>query len=180
MYILNKRENNVDEIRFVKDESEYLVFACNECHQYSYVKITQKTKKCLRCGRSYQVKTLLTSGSIVKGMSTAVRTVKELQNRLGTPSFHADQEFVITSKSPPTSTTRSQNPDLSSDETKFLSLLANLSCIYKQFPLYIIKLMAPDYDIPKERITTLIAQNIKSKILVKKEDYQYCIQLPSQ
>jgi hypothetical protein len=172
---------DMDETGFVKDESEYVVFSCTKCHQYSYVKITQKTKKCLRCGRSYQVKALLNSSTIiVKGMSAAVITVKNLQNQLGTPSFRTGQEFVITSNNTSTSPTFTSNSNLPPHEAKFLSLLADLSSRHKQFPLYLIELMAPDYDIPKELIATLTTQCLKSKILLKRENNQYYAQLPSQ
>ena len=80
--IVARRDVKMDEVGLAKDESNYIVFSCTKCHQYSYVKTTQKTKKCLRCNRTHQVQTLLGSGEIVKGMTAAVERVKVLQNEL--------------------------------------------------------------------------------------------------
>ncbi len=41
-----------------------------------YAKTTQKTKKCLRCGCSHNVSTVINSGVIVKRMTEAVNMVK--------------------------------------------------------------------------------------------------------
>ena len=41
-----------------------------------YAKTTQKTKKCLRCGCSHKVSTVINSGVIVKRMTEAVNMVK--------------------------------------------------------------------------------------------------------
>lgn len=166
----------MNEVGFEKDQSNYIIFSCTKCHQYSYVKTTQKTKKCLRCGRLYQVKSLLASGVIVKGISAALHKVKELQNQLGSPNFRTTQEFVIAAKN----RTKNfiQTTELEPNTLKFLSLLKDISHKYKLFPLYIIELMAPDYNISKEVIAKLISQSLKSRILLKKEGGQYYVKLP--
>lgn len=47
-----------------------------------YAKTTQKTKKCLRCGCSHKVSTVINSGVIVKRMTEAVNMVKYKQNEI--------------------------------------------------------------------------------------------------
>jgi hypothetical protein len=173
--MVTKREVKMDEKDLLKDNSEYIVFSCNKCRQYSYVKTTQKTKKCLRCGHLYQVKSLLTSGVIVRGISAALYKVKELQNQLGSPNFRAAQEFVIEPKSRNKDVI--QTTKLEPNKLKFLSLLHDLSQKYKLFPLYLIELMANDYNIPKELIAKLISQGLKSKVLLKKGEDQYYVNL---
>lgn len=174
--IVARRDVKMDEVGLAKDESNYIVFSCTKCHQYSYVKTSQKTKKCLRCGRLYQVKSLFTSGVIVKGVSAALHKVKELQNQLGSPNFRATQEFVIETKN--RNKTIIQTTKLEPNKLKFLSLLQDLSQKYKLFPLYIIELMANDYNIPKELIAKLISQGLKSKLLLKKGGDQYYVKFP--
>ena len=91
----------MEEIAFKKDESPYLVFTCKKCRQYSYVKTTQKTKKCLRCGRTHQVKDILSLGEIIYGMTAAVEVVKQKQTELAIPEFRSEGDFVvITNKFP--------------------------------------------------------------------------------
>ena len=64
-----------------RDKKPYLVFKCKKCHQYSYVKINQKTKKCLRCGRTHQVRLIIPTGEIVYGITAALELVKEKQSK---------------------------------------------------------------------------------------------------
>ena len=87
--------DKMEEIAFKKDETPYLVFTCKKCRQYSYVKTTQETKKCLRCGRTHQVKDILNLGEIVYGMTAAVETVKQKQNELAIPEFRSEGDFVV-------------------------------------------------------------------------------------
>jgi len=65
-----------------KDQNPYLLFACSKCKQYLYVKTTQKTKKCLRCGRQHKVSSIINSGEIVRGITKAVEMVQFRQNEL--------------------------------------------------------------------------------------------------
>ena len=69
----------MEEVGFKKDENPYIVFPCSKCKQYMYVKTTQKTKRCLRCGRYHKVVTILSTGEIAKGMTNAVNMVKQKQ-----------------------------------------------------------------------------------------------------
>ena len=85
----------MEEIAIKKDETPYLIFACKKCKEYSYVKTTQKTKKCLRCGRTHQVQRILNDGEVVCGMTEAVNSVKRKQNELAIPEFRSGSDFVV-------------------------------------------------------------------------------------
>ena len=60
--------------RWEKDINPYLVFPCVKCGRWLYVKKTQKTKKCLICNRTHQVKNLHNSAEVVEGMTKAIST----------------------------------------------------------------------------------------------------------
>lgn len=179
--MLNRKPmvNNVEKPVFKKDETPYLVFACIKCRQYSYVKSSQKTKKCLRCGCSHQVKDLLNRGEIVYGMSLAVNTVKKKQNELAVPEFRSHNDFVIeTNRNPkiPKSHSSSKTAygnDLD-NEIKFKSLLHNLSKMYRKFPAYMIEILAENSGIPKQELPLLIKEFKNKKFLIQlKEDDLY-------
>ncbi|MHA2220106.1 MAG: DUF1922 domain-containing protein, partial [Candidatus Hodarchaeales archaeon] len=55
----------MEDIQFKKDETPYLIFACYKCKQFLYAKTTQKTRKCLRCGRMHKIEKIIDSGEIV-------------------------------------------------------------------------------------------------------------------
>ena len=156
---------------FEKDETPYLVFACNKCQQYSYVKTSQKAKKCLRCGRSHQVKTILKEGEIVFGMSVAVNTVKRKQNELAIPEFRSQSDFVIETKShsknlksSPYSKGNTSNDK--SSELKFMSVLYDLSKLYRKFPAYMIEIAAEEAGISRKEMHLLIDKFKKEGFLI--------------
>lgn len=151
-----------------KDTTPYLVFACTKCKQYCYVKTTQKTKKCLRCGRTHQVKNILSKGKIVKGMSVAVRQVKELQSSLGEAQFIAYAEFSPAYREAPIiqKSKKTQQNEEKEYQDQFLRLLNDLSAIHSQFPLYMIEVMAHDYNIPSHEITLLVRAALSNKLIV--------------
>jgi hypothetical protein len=186
MIILKKERVCLNEQGFTKDITPYLVFKCNKCQQYSYVKTTQKSKKCLRCGRSYQVIMLLNSGIIVNGMTAAVNKVKELQNQLGSPQFRTESEFTVVSKDSNqfcrsniklnTKIATSSDGDEEYLE-KFNLLLKELSQRYTSFPLYLIEVMALNYDIPNSILKELICKFITNKTILKNNDNYYSFRL---
>jgi len=150
----------------IKDKKPYLVFKCGKCEQYMYVKPTQKTKKCLRCGKNYKVKKLNIVEE-VEGMSAAVKKVKELQNALSnTPNLKGEKEFSLAAFN-----SNRENLEallLEENDSKHLefhNLLKELSRQHKKFPAYLIELMAPDYNIDKTEIKLLIHYFIKKGIL---------------
>jgi len=181
----------MEETAFKKDESSYLVFTCKKCRQYSYVKTTQKTKKCLRCGRTHQVKDILSLGEIVHGMSAAVDTVKQKQTELGIPEFRSEGDFVVTLNKFPSRTPvkKSKSKVLSDRDSdnkvnfdfkeQFYEVLLELSRLYGKFPRYMLEIMADNYGIPTVELKLLIKSFKKQGILtvLKNEDFYYQLEI---
>ena len=169
----------MEDIAIKKDESPYLIIACKKCQEYSYVKTTQKTKKCLRCGRTHQVRSILTDGVVVNGMTEAVNTVKRKQNELGTPEFRSGIDFVVSTNSIARPKSRlkaekKEDQEIDYDE-KFTEMLLELSKLYKRFPKYMLEIMAEDYGIPTIELKSLIWSAKKSGMLIKNGDNDlYC------
>ncbi len=157
-----------------KDETPYLIFACKKCKEYSYVKIGQKTKKCLRCGRSHQVRDIINDGVVVYGMTEAVNIVKRKQNELAIPEFRSGSDFVVVTHSIAGSksrlkSVRNEGPEIDYTE-KFTEMLLELSKLYNRFPKYLIEIMSEDYGIPVIALETLIRSAKKRGTLIKKGD----------
>ncbi len=168
----------MEEIGFKKDKTPYLIFACRKCQQFVYVKTTQKTKKCLRCGRSHQVKTLLDEGETVHGMTLAVNTVKRKQNELAIPEFRSQNDFIIDTKSIHNngltfSYSKQDNNHEQDIRFKFKTLLLKLSKLYSKFPVYLIEIMAEDSGIPCQEIPRLIKKFKKKGFLIPIKDEQF-------
>jgi len=120
-----------------------------------YVKTTQKTKKCLRCGRHHKVATIINSGEIVNGMTNALNMVKQKQAEFGlikgadTPEFRATGDFKSSRKVKYKSASKIKELDINEDySANFKRLLSEVSRSYKKFPYYIIEMMAEEYNIP--------------------------------
>ncbi len=151
------------------------MFPCAKCKQYTYVKNTQKTKRCVRCGHSHTVTKILESGEIVKGISIAVQTVKRRQDEfalkeLGThPQFRALKDFKIDK----TIKLQQKITDEKSDDknyVKFKKLLIELSALYREFPFYLIEIMAEKYEIPDSEVKLLTRNFLNRGILIRLED----------
>jgi hypothetical protein len=179
----------MEETAFIKDETPYLVFTCKKCRQYSYVKTTQKTKKCLRCGRTHQVKNILSLGEIVYGMTAAVDTVKQKQTELATPEFRSEGDFVVaTNKFPTRTPVKISNKEILSDKDsdkniafkeQFSEALLELSKSYGKFPKYMLEIMADNYGIPAVELKLLIKSFKKQGIItvLKNEDFYYQLEV---
>jgi len=185
----------MEDTTFKKDETPYLVFACKKCRQYSYVKTTQKTKKCLRCGRTHQVKDIISLGEIVYGMTAAVDTVKQKQTELATPEFRSEGDFVVATNKFPTRTPVKKSkgkilPDKGSDKNndkdinfdfkkQFSEVLLELSKLYGKFPKYMLEIMAENYGIPTAELKLLIKSFKKQGILtvLKNENFYYQLEV---
>jgi len=172
----------MEEVAFKKDKTPYLVFACKKCQQFSYVKISQKSKKCLRCGRTHLVENILSEGELVSGMSVAVDTVKKKQNELAVPEFRSHSDFIINTNSNKNKSDkfsfREINKGTKSENTlKFKSLLLKLSKLYGKFPKYMIEIMAENEGIPSQDLPKLITEFKKKGFLtlLKDEDFYYKI-----
>lgn len=175
----------MEEVRWKKDETPYLIFRCSKCYQYSYVKTTQKTKKCLRCNHIHQVQNLLGKGEIVKGMTTAVERVKMLQNELARnklgrdPELMSEKGFSLPLKDDfmQVSEFTSKDQDFEEEEKQylaFLTMLCKLNSSYKKFPLYLINIIADEKGIPHSVLPSLIRKAIREKKLKKLNDlYTY-------
>jgi len=179
----------MEEIAFKKDETPYLVFTCKKCRQYSYVKTTQKTKKCLRCGHTHQVKDLLGLGEVVYGMTAAVDTVKQKQTELAIPEFRSEGDFfVATNKFPIRIPIKKSKRKVLSDKDNnknidfkepFSEILLELSKLYGKFPKYMLEIMAQNYGIPAVELKLLIKGFKKQGIItvLKNKDFYYQIDL---
>jgi len=145
---------------FKKDRTPYLVFSCTKCSNFSYVKITQKTKKCLRCGRIHQVRNLISNGDIVQGMTSAVNKVIEKQNKLALnemghlPEFKSDNEFKVAISQGSRYPEKLNKKDNTSS-SKFKLMLEDISRNYQEFPIYVLEVMAENYSIPMAEISRL-------------------------
>ena len=168
----------MEEIAFKKDETPYLIFACRKCQQFGYVKTTQKTKKCLRCGRTHQVSSL-SDGEIVYGMTAAVDKVKKKQTKLAVPEFRTDNDFLVATNSierPKHRVNALRNSDQEIDyKVKFNKMLMELSKLYGKFPKYLLEIMAENYGIPHSELCVLIDEFKKNEILivVKESDFYF-------
>ena len=164
----------MEETVIKKDETPYIIFACKKCQQYSYVKTVQKTKKCLRCGRTHQVREILVDGEIVYGMTEAVNAVKRKQNELSTPEFRSESDFVVATNAivrPKNKIKVIKDEDQKIDYgQKFTNMLFELSKLYKRFPSYMLEIMCKDYGIPVIELKTLIRSAKKSRMLIKNGD----------
>ena len=178
----------MEETAFKKDETPYLVFACKKCRQYSYVKTVQKTKKCLRCGRTHQVKDILGLGEVVSGMTAAVDYVKQKQNEIAIPEFRSEGDFAVASnkfptRNPPVKKSKSKvildkegDKNAKSDFTEqFNEVLLELSKLYGKFPRYMLEIMADNYGIPELELKLFIRSFKKQGILtvLKNESFYY-------
>jgi len=157
----------------VKDQKPYLVFACANCGQYSHVKTTQKTKKCLRCGRSHQVR-LIKNAETVFGMNAAVETVKQKQAglalaRLGKePDLESFSSFILPANKLKKVTKGSERNGERKDEgtaQSFKRLLEQISSVSTRFPEHSIQLLADEFGIPKEELPILVSRFIQKGVL---------------
>ena len=167
----------MEDITIKKDETPYIIFKCKKCKEYSYVKTTQSTKKCLRCGRVHQVREILKNGEVVSGMTEAVNTVKRKQNVLAIPEFRSGSDFVVATLSvtlPKSRAKAVKNEDqIINYKENFTEMLFELSKLYKRFPKYMLEIMAEDYEIPAIELKTLIRNAKKSGMLIKNDDDDY-------
>jgi hypothetical protein len=169
----------LDELIWKKDKTSYLVFSCKKCHQFSYVQLTQKSKKCLRCGYTHNISSIIPRGEIVLGITNAHELVKKMQEKLkGTPQFEAANSFKIAfnglvTPQNPNKLKKGQENALIETQSYFLKLkkmLLELGTSYKSFPRYLIEIMADECSIPKKEIPRLLRTMIKQKLLGHSEE----------
>ena len=91
----------MDDLIPKKDNTPYVIFKCIRCAQYLYVKASQKTKKCLRCGRNHQVNNIMKDGKMINGNVNALNYLKKKQNELAlieigaNPDLRALNDFSV-------------------------------------------------------------------------------------
>jgi hypothetical protein len=168
----------MEDIAWKKDETPYLVFACRKCRQYTYVKTTQKSKKCARCGRTHTVSDIMASGEVVYGISVAVETVKQKQDEFAkeelgfSPTFRTSGDFIIAQDINPVKKPRKKE-DEENYEQKFEDMLMEITKMHEYFPYYVIEIMADNYCIPKSEVRILTRLFEKQGVLKKFKDYTY-------
>ena len=162
----------MEEIAWKRDKTPYLVFPCMKCEQFTYVKTIQKTKRCVRCGHSHLVTEIVNRGEIVKGISSAVETVKKRQDEfalkeLGTnPEFRASNDFKIQKLD----LKQSNIFDVDTDDDshiKFKELLIEISNLYREFPFYIIEIKAENYGFSDSEVKLLTRNFVKKGTLIE-------------
>ncbi len=169
----------MEDIAWEKDQTPYYVFPCSKCRQYMYVKTTQKTKKCLRCGRAHKVEHIQDSSELVNGISTAVEVVKARQNELAIqtlgdiPDLRAAHDFKVARSH----STPKEEKDIERGENGFLEkykkILLKISSLYHKFPLYVIEVMADNFGIPSSEIKILTRSLLKEGIIIKINSNSY-------
>ena len=171
----------MEEEGWKRDETPYIVFGCKKCNQFMYVKETQKTKKCLRCGRSHKVSDIKNSGENVYGMTNAVKIVKERQNELALkelgspPEFKSLNDFRIAKNMKTIREVISKKNNENDYLLKFKKMLIELSEMYSEFPFYIIEMMAEDCGIPNSEVKLMTAIFLKQGILIQLTNNSYKI-----
>lgn len=161
-----------------KDDTPYLIFSCAKCKRWLYVKTTQKTKKCLSCGRYHTVQKILDKGIIVNGMSEAISKMKQKQNELALlekgnyPDLKTDKSFFLTKDNNLKKKKLIKNtPNIDYDRS-FNELLVHLSKNYQRFPKYLIRLLAKDFEIPTNELDLLIIKfTMKERLVPLKNEY---------
>jgi len=166
----------MEETGWKKDQNPYLIFTCSKCRHYMYVRVIQKTKKCLRCGRQHKVSSIINSGEIVKGMTKAVETVKTRQNELAIkelgniPEFRASDDFNVESRPK-----KIFDIDIIKDDndfsSKFKKMLQEISNSFTQVPFYVFEIMIENFGIPSSEIKILVKAFQKEGILVHQDGF---------
>ncbi len=166
----------MEEIGWQKDKTPYIVFSCRKCYNFLYSKATQKTKKCVRCGRSHAVNTIQ-GGEIVYGISKAVSTVQERQNELAVkelgsaPELRASGDFKVDGI-PKQFSLGIEDPEEIYIQ-KFSQMIYELSNLYTEFPYYLIEMMAENFDIPESEIKFLVKDSLLKGRLFKADNGNY-------
>ncbi|MFX1364514.1 MAG: DUF1922 domain-containing protein [Promethearchaeota archaeon] len=162
------------DVRWKRDKTPYIVFACSKCKQFMYAKQTQKSKKCLRCGLTHKIPNLLSSKDIIHGMTNAVERVKEKQHELAiqetgsAPEFSSFGDFKIQKRKEPINKEMILMDSESEYIRKFNKMLMNMEEIYTKVPYYVFEIFAENYAIPESELNFLIHLFQKKGVLIKK------------
>jgi hypothetical protein len=141
--------------------------------------LTQKSKKCLRCGHTHQVSSIIPGGEVVLGITNALELVKKMQEKLkGNPHFEVANSFniLINELSIPRNIKKHNKEregiliEKQLYSSQFKEMLHDLGSSYKSFPRYLIEIMADVYSIPKKEVPRLIRIMINQEILGQSEE----------
>ncbi len=166
----------MEESGFVRDKTPYVVFPCSKCKQFMYVKTTQKTRKCLRCGRQHKVVNVVTAGEIVEGMTEALNRVKQKQSELGGngPELRSSNDFKSSGKVRFVSKPKNVKAIIDDDySAQFEKMLSELADIYQKFPYYLIEIMGEDFGIPDSELKILFRNCVVTGIIKPTEENLY-------
>ncbi|MFX1315416.1 MAG: hypothetical protein ACFE9T_06095 [Promethearchaeota archaeon] len=171
------------DLTWKKDETTYLIFSCTKCKQFSYVKVIQKSKKCLRCGYTTKVSSMLNLGERVYGLSNAIELVKKRQNDSAklnfreTPELRSLNDFTLICNSQKNKIMLKKQ-EITDDATEiFKVMLIQLSNKYKKFPYYIIEIFAENYSIPPSEVKLLVKAFLRQEILIQTKGDLFKIKL---
>ncbi len=163
----------MEDIKWKKDETPYIIFTCSKCHHYIYVKSIQKTKKCARCGYVHKVSKIMERSEIIKGISNAVELVKKKQNDLAIKELGSEPEFRTLDDFKINRKVNRQKDIIDSDSNddiyygKFKTMLYDLSKTYKSFPYYVIEIMAENKGIPHSEVKLLTRKLQRQGFLIQ-------------
>ena len=144
-----------------KTPTEYIVFQCTKCNQYTYAKTIQKGKKCVRCGRNHIVANL--KGDIVSSPNQAMKLVKKLQNEAYSVNrFRSTKKSIpLTLTDPLTGAPLPKLPQTNSQLDKLLRKIVEwqqneqISAL-EGFPEYIVEYIAQEIEPDPTQRTVLI------------------------
>ncbi|MFW9826712.1 MAG: DUF1922 domain-containing protein [Candidatus Thorarchaeota archaeon] len=172
----------MEDIGWKKDDKLYIIFPCNKCEQYMYVKEHQKTKKCIRCGHSHQINTIKNSWEYVRGMTKAVETVIKKQEEMAIkklgifPEFRSSSDFLLTKKKSQIQNSIRKDDEEDENIFKFRKILLEISKDYSEFPFYIIELKAESYGFRSSELKRLTRILEKEGTLIRsnnKNNYRF-------
>ncbi|MBN2155472.1 MAG: DUF1922 domain-containing protein [Candidatus Lokiarchaeota archaeon] len=140
--------------------TDYIVFQCTKCNQYTYAKTTQKGKKCPRCGRNHIINKV--NGELVNAPTKAMELVKYNQNQI-----NSSKSFNSTKKPIPIRTPSSSEPliiPIIAQDAQLTKLLQkviewqrNENISFKEgFPEYIIEYIVQEIELESRSRTILI------------------------
>lgn len=156
-----------------KDKTPYIVFACKKCNQYIYAKSSQKNKKCSRCGHAHRMSEMISSGTIVNGISNALCVIKNKQDELalkvqGSPPklrpFDKRQIDLV-----------SGQDALGSEKNSTSNFTKDLMAFFKiheEIPKYAIELLAEQHKMSRPETNRLI-RNFVEKGVLTPQGYDY-------
>ncbi|TXT65427.1 MAG: hypothetical protein BAJALOKI1v1_430018 [Promethearchaeota archaeon] len=157
-----------------KDKKPYIIFQCAKCRQYMYVKPAQKSKKCLRCGKMHSLQAIKECHQvdIVYGMSNALNRVKSLQNDFAlkyikaAPALQAQYQFSPIKKNNEANTVKKTAAQEKTKEEVVRILIMDLSHQYKEFPSYMLSMVAQEHNIDQKTLDGIIRHFIREKELI--------------